>query len=297
MLRAGLTLLAPLLAAITLIAVSAWQLHQPAPMTQASEWVRTLYRQGDLVLLYPENRLLDLVAFDGTDALAASSVPTELQRFDRVFLVRTESDSAPPIQRMLGARGRLVLSEGFGDVVVELFQLSPAPPVSTDLSATVADATVWIEPDDGEPVPCPWVSDRFQCGEADWTYVGRTQQGFDGQPHACIWSHPVEDATLVIAFDPLPPFDRVTGWFGLTDYAVSIPDGRRTTLLLEAGSTERRFMARRIRGRTPVDVTVSGGAEALRLEVSADGAGVRHLCWDLQTHASPALLPDAAQAP
>lgn len=297
MLRAGLTLLAPLLAATALIAVSAWQLQRPTPVREASDWVRDLYRQGDLVLLYPENRLLDLTHFDGTDALAASQLPAELVRFDRVFLVRSMSDSAPPIQRMLSGRGRLVLSEGFGDLTVELFQLEPPPPAIADLSAAIADARVWIEPDEGEPIPCPWMADRFQCGEADWTYVGRTQQGFDGQPHSCIWSHPIEDATLVIAFDGLPALDRVTGWFGLTDYAVSIPDGRRTTLVIEGGTTERRFMARRIRGRTPIDVRFAEPTTAIRLEVTADGAGVRHLCWELQAHATPAPEGTAERGP
>lgn len=283
MYRAALTLLAPLLGAAVLVAWSAWRLGQPSDIEQAAAWVQSVAQPRDLVLVTPADRVLDLHHFDGLDVLSASTLPPELDRFDRVFLVRPTSDNPPGIQRMLGGRSRLLLAETFESEQVELFQMQPMPPLITDLSANIEQATVWVVEDDGERVDCPWNVDRFQCGDAPWTYVGATQQIFEGEPIPCVWAHPVDDATLHIEFRGVYGVERLNGWYGLTDYAVSIPDGRRVTLRVNAGDTERRYMARQVRGRTPIDVHVRGDDDGVvRLEVSSQSPGVRHLCWSLQ---------------
>lgn len=280
MLRAALSLLAPLVIAVALVVAASVQFARPSDIQAAAEQVLAVARSGDLVLLHPADRTLDLRHFDGVDAISAGSVPPELDRYQRVALVRTRSDAPPSIRRLIVSRGSLLSTRDIGNVTVDWIQLGPPPTLVRDLTNDIEQATVYVM-QDGERADCPWEVDRFACLDAPWTYVGATQQTFEGEPHRCIWAHPIEDATLHIELPPAPGADRLVGWYGLTDYAVSIPDGGPVTMRVDNGARARTVRVRQIRGRLPFDTRV-GEDGTVTLQISARQPGVRHLCFDIQ---------------
>lgn len=282
--RFALTIVLPFVLAAAVIAATLVQARAPAPIVAAAEVVESLHVPGDLVLLYPEARFPDLELLpERFDAIAASSLPPEADRYARVFLVRPRGDHVPPIRRVLATRSALLFATDVADLTVELFQLDEPERVVLDLGDALATARAWVEPaDDPEPIACPWAADRFDCPDADWTWIGPTVQVFAGEPHRCIWMHPVDDADVVLEF-PDVTGTHVTGWYGMTDYAVSIPDGTAVRLTLIAGERRERFRAHRQTGRRPLRFALPDDYSGpLRMEVSAPRAGVRHFCFDLQ---------------
>ncbi len=282
------TIIIPLLVSGTVIGLVGQRLRQPSPLAVAAERVSALYQPGDLVLLHPESRQLDIALFPADlDVVATNALPVGLDRFQRVILVRARERNIPAMRRMLAARSNLLFQDDVEGQTIELFQLdAPQRPV-VDLAAALPAARVFVEPDDGDRYECPWLGDRFDCPDADWTWVGTTTETFDSHVHRCVWSHPVDGGDLVITYPDIRDATHISGWYGLTDYAVSIPDGRPVTLEIRAGETTRRFRAYNRRGRTPLHFEMPDDFEGpVELRVSARRPGVRHLCWDLATVAA-----------
>jgi hypothetical protein len=246
--------------------------------------VESIANNGDLVLLTPRDRYPDLTLFaPEIDAIASDTLPEEVTRFARVILVHEAEPEPRSLLRLLGDKAEIVEERAVGALRVGVFEIRQREIVRSDLGQTLQNASVWVEPDDTPRHECPWLVDRFDCPDADWTWVGPTTQTFEGQPVPCIWSHPVEDAELVIEFPNAAGATHVTGWYGLTDYAVAIADGSPVTLTLEADDQSRRFRAHRQRGRRPVRMALPEEYEGpLQIRISATRPGVRHLCWDLQ---------------
>lgn len=294
--RAALSLIAPLALALALVVAASVQFAQPSDLQEAAEHIAQAARPGDLVVLYPEGRALDLRHFEGLDAVAASETFPELDRYSRVALVRELSDAPPSFRRRITSRGHLLSSQDFGGVTVDWIQLEAPPIVVMDMTENIERARVVVV-EDGEEAECPWSADRFDCLDAPWTYVGETQQTFEGQPHRCVWAHPIEDATLRIELPAADGADRLVGWYGLTDYAVSTPDGGPVTLRVETSERTRTVRVRQIAGRIPLDLPLGDDGTAT-LRVSSRTPGVRHLCFDLQAVRSAAdtsaALPAAA---
>ncbi|MFT4703270.1 MAG: hypothetical protein ACI81R_000959 [Bradymonadia bacterium] len=298
MIRVVLSLLVPLLLAVALVTSVARDVRQPDDLGLSAQLVDDMATAGDLVVLVPESRTIDLHVFNGHDAIAVSRLPAEFQRVSRVFLVRDAWAQNPSTRRQLAARGTLLLSRTYGDITVDLFQLRAMPPALRSLDQQLASATVQIVPNDDAEAPydCTLEGDRFQCGEAEWTYVGPVTQTMAGEPHQCIWSHPIEDADLVITFPAVPGAERLVGWYGLSDYAAHLHDGGRVTLEVETGAAPQRFMARRIPGRQSIDTRVADPSAPIVLRVSAIQPGVRHLCWSLTALGNePDAEADAAE--
>ncbi len=255
------------------------------PVARVADEVRAMLQPGDLVLLSPADTRFDLEAFEGLPAAATQRSPIELERFDRVFLVHHAGDSdRPPVPRYALLRaGRLIWEHADGPWTVELFQMDPASHTVDDLVSRLPSASVSIVWDDGRVEPCPWDGHRHQCAFAEWVYVGPISESFAGQPHRCIWTHPVDGGTVVVEFPRVTGATHIDGWYALTDYAVSIPNGGRATITLRAGSDDRRFHAQRRPGRVPLTWALPADHDGpLRMEFTADRAGVRHLCWDVQ---------------
>ena len=274
----------PVLASILVLAATASKWALPPAMAEVADRVEALALPGDLVIVTPENRFPELYWFDDElDVVALDDIAPDVDRFDRVILVRPRSDHPPAMRRMLAGRGDLLLAEDVRRLTVELFQLRGRDSVTGDLAERLPEALVSIVPQRGEPIPCPWLGDRFDCAEAAWTWVGPTVQTFAGEPHGCVWMHPVADADLVVSYEDVEG-THVTGWYGLTDYAVSVPDGGPVRMRLTSGSQTGRFRAHDQRGRRPVRFRLPEGHDGtLEISVSASRPGVRHFCWDLQT--------------
>ncbi len=280
----------PVVASILLLAGTASHWIGQPPVAEVASHVESLALPGDLVILTPENRFIELHWFDeGLDAVALDDLPTDLERFRRVLLVRPQTNNSPPIRRLLASQADLLLIEDVREFTVELYQLRDHPTVTADLGEMLPQGLVSIVPQRGESIPCPWLGDRFDCAEAEWTWVGPTVQTFDSQPHRCIWMHPVDDGEVVLSYEGLSG-THVTGWYGLTDYAVGLPAGGPVRMRLSAGSETGRFRAHDQLGRRPVHFKFPDDHDGtLEISVSASRAGGRHFCWDLQTVESSQL--------
>lgn len=278
-----LTIALPLVAAICVLVWLATRAAEPPAIAQAAEHVESLYVPGDLVVLFPQDRFPDLEFFDERiAAVAASQLPEELERFQRVILVRGRGVDAPVIRRMISARAQRLYTTDVASFSIDLYQLDDPETVLFDLSDQIETAEVHIEPRGEDPVDCPWMGTRFDCPDADWTWVGDSTEVFAGEPFRCVWAHPVDDAELVIRF-PEVTGTHVTGWYGLTDYAVSIPDGGPVRMTLEAGDESDRFRAHRQTGRRSLRFALPEDYTGpLEMRISASRPGVRHFCWDLQ---------------
>jgi hypothetical protein len=274
----------PVLISILVLSATASMWALPPAMAEVAVKVESIALHGDLVVITPENRFTEIYWFDDElDVVALDAMPADIDRFDRVILIRPRSDHPPAIRRMIAGRGDLLLAEDVRQVTIELFQLRARDRVTGDLSDRLPEALVSIVPQRGEPVPCPWLGDRFDCAEAAWTWVGPTVQTFASEPHSCVWMHPVDDGELVVSYEGVEG-THVTGWYGLTDYAVSIPDSGPVRMRLTAGNQTGRFRAHHQRGRRPVRFQLPEGHDGtLEVSVSASRPGVRHFCWDLQT--------------
>jgi len=241
------------------------------------------HEPGDLVIVAPAARAFDLGLLPpAMAAIAADAPPDDLTGFSRVIVVRPRVNTAARIGDELATQARLLAAEDAGPLVAELYQLDAPTETVVSLDAILPLAEVEFVVD-GEANPCPWRNDRFDCGVADWTWVGSTTQTFRGEPFACIWAHPVEGAELRITFPPIQG-ERLVGWYGLTDYAVGIADGTPVRFEVQAGAASGRFRAHRQPGRRPFSVVLPRGHDGpIRFTIAAQRAGVRHFCWSART--------------
>jgi hypothetical protein len=274
----------PVVASVLLLAATASKWVGRPPVAEVATHVEAVALPGDLVILTPENRFIELHWFDeDLAAVALNDLPPDLDRFERVVLVRPQTTNSPPLRRLLAIRADLLMIEDIRGFTVEVYQLRDHPRVTADLGDLLPEGLVAVVPQRGEPIPCPWLGDRFDCAQADWTWVGPTVQTFDSQPHRCVWMHPVDDGEVVLSYEGLSG-THVTGWYGLTDYAVALPGGGPVRMRLSAGSEIGRFRAHDQRGRRPVRFKFPDDHDGtLEISISASRAGGRHFCWDLQT--------------
>ena len=274
----------PVAIAALLIATTAMRWDRLPGLAEAAAHVESLALPGDLVLVTPSNRYPELTWFDESlDVVAVDALPPDLERFTRVILVRPRGDTPPSMRRLLASRARLLLIEEVRHVTIEVFQLHDRDRVISDLAERLPQALVSFQPQLGDSVPCPWLGDRFDCPEADWTWVGPTVQPFDGQPMDCVWMHPIEDAELVVSYEGLTG-THVTGWYGLTDFALAAEDGGPVRMRLTAGDLTGRFRAHQERGVRPLRFALPEDHDGtLEITVSASRAAARHFCWNLQT--------------
>ncbi len=277
------SIVVPLVVTLALGMLFLQRMDTEPDIARAAARASALFQTGDLVVLYPRERYPDLSYFDEhVDAIASATLPLEAERFQRVILVHARGVDPPALRRSLGTRATRLLAEDVGTLTVELYQLAGPERVVFDLSDQIETATVMMNPRADEAVECPWIGDRFDCPDADWTWVGDTEQVLSGEPFRCTWSHPIDSADLEITFDHIEG-THVTGWYALTDYAVSIADGSAVRVTLEAGDERGRYRAHRQLGRRPLRFELPEDYEGpLTITISAARPGVRHFCWDLQ---------------
>ncbi len=130
-----------------------------------------------------------------------------------------------------------------------------------------------------ERTPCP-MGDRFrhQCPQADWVWVGPTEQEFSQRSHPCIWAHPLRREPITISWNDIPAEARsLRGWAGLADSAFT---GGRPTM-----DTVSLQFAVDGQAVEPVEVTAVRGTQVfdLPLPPSADGSSPRTLTATIST--------------
>lgn len=280
--------IATIVSLLLLLVVMRTQPDRDALPDDVVDLLRRTSGPGDLVIVVAPQTHFALQRLGDRSAVATDRMPMEIARFPRVVV------ACPPaapnrtgdctIATTMERRARRLYREVIDSWTIEVFQQDRPEYVQHDLTALLAAAEVLVVPTDGsEAYPCPWDGERFNCPGGDWLYVGPHVASFGGQSHRCIWSHPVQGATLRIRYPHIEGGDSVTGWFGLTDYAAGIRDMDRVHVEVRASNSSRRFAVHRQRGRRELDWTMSRPLSGpLEIEISSPNAAVRHLCWDLQ---------------
>lgn len=253
------------------------------PVPEAAQLVQSLTVPGDSVIVTSHGAHLETVHFNRSTAVATSRVPLETDRLRRVILTGHVDEQLHSVARFFRLQGQTIFTRTLGESFVEVVQFERRDTTVHDLVAWLPLATVDTFMDDGSVTGCPWNGSRFQCPHADWVFVGLTSEMLAGQPHRCVWSHPVDDGVLRVTWPDVTGANRIVGWYALTDYAAGVPDGSRVSIRLRAGSMVEEFAAQRQRGRRPIDVALPANHSGpLAMEFEAAAAGVRHLCWSLR---------------
>ena len=144
-------------------------------------------------------------------------------------------------------------------------------------------ARVELERDDARR-PCPRDGAKRRCLPNSWAYVGPIDVTVKGTDEPCIWTHPIDRATIHITYPDvsIPQGQSLALRTALRDSAVSgkgapinidvtLPDGARTARHVHR--EQRGWQTLTLRG--PIDGDVS-------LAVSTPNAGRRHLCHRLE---------------
>lgn len=246
--------------------------------------VTSIARDGDLVILVGRDRQFDVAAFDGVPAIATDRVPLEIGRFDRLIVVRA-AEATESIVRTLRRDTRELLHTTVAGFDVSVFEVTEREFVVADLVETLDRARVEIDYDaeGSADISCTASGPTHRCGLPEWIDVRTRVENFAGQPQTCVWTHPVDDATVRIEFDGIRGATHLSGWFGITDYGASIPDGARVSLVTRAGNSTERHGVQNTKGRRPFEHDLPEDFDGTVIfEVDAPRAGVRHFCWDVQ---------------
>lgn len=269
--------------------VLAWAIFDARPPrpddpARAADLIRRVALPSDLILIDDPAMRIDLAPFAGLPVLATRTVPIEADAFERLLVLSAGADSG--LVRALQHRTHTRALLTVGDWTVHVLEPTAGHRVIFDVGASLARARVELVRDD-ERYPCPWKGDAFHCGSAEWQHIRPITQMLQGQPHRCIWTHPIEDAAIELHLPPVAGATALAGWYGMSDYAVSVSPRGRVVLEAESGSTSRRFRLYGQRGRRPVRMELPRGAtEGVTLRFTTSEQGVRHLCWHLQLVAS-----------
>jgi hypothetical protein len=277
------TLVALLVALAAAVVARAIPSSEPV-VDEVAAFVQTIARDGDLVVIASRERQFALGAFGDLPVVAVDRMPLEVSRFDRVLVVRPP-DAAAPVARVSATTGRTLLSHTVADWEIDVIEVADREYVVTDLVGTFerATATVDYDAEGSADIFCDLHDGSFDCGLASWNNVDLKVENFAGQPQVCVWTHPVDEATMIVEFPWIEGATHLSGWFGITDYGASIRDGARVTLTTFAGDTPERVGVQNTKGRRPFEHELPAGYSGpIRFEVTAPRAGVRHFCWDIQ---------------
>ena len=138
---------------------------------------------------------------------------------------------------------------------------------------------------DGKRRPCPREGAKRRCMPDSWAYVGPTEIRVQGTDQPCIWSHPIDRATLHVTYPgvSIARGQSLTLRTALRDSAVS-GKGAPITIAVALPSPERRPVRHTHRDRRGwQELTLQGPIEGdVSLAISTTHAGRRHLCHALE---------------
>jgi len=129
----------------------------------------------------------------------------------------------------------------------------------------------------------PRAAGGYGCpGQPEWVYASRYRQTIDGKSRACVWAHPIADATVVFELPAIPEPPQGTLQLhvgaGLSDEAVKTPGGASVrTKIRQEGTPMRTLVVPNRRGWYELDVAVKPN-RPIRLLIDTEDDGVRHHC-------------------
>ncbi|MBA2663740.1 MAG: hypothetical protein H0U74_15745 [Bradymonadaceae bacterium] len=144
----------------------------------------------------------------------------------------------------------------------------------------IAAATVVLRAEDGSEKPCStYRNGRFQCRKPGWSYVGQAKVRVAGKSESCIWAHPLQDATIIVAYPSTQPTEgrKLVLETALTDGSVG--GGHPVDVRVSFGTKNITHVHPDRKGWTRKTIPRSDDAAALTVEVSAAHTGRRHFCY------------------
>ena len=175
------------------------------------------------------------------------------------------------------------------NLYVATFEPTESAEVSVfDLTLDLGPDTMRIERPRGQTVSTcrdPRPQGGFQCGgQPEWVYAASRTLRIGGEDRACVWSHPVAEAAVVLSIPPLPELPpgrrlmlELQG--GLTDEAVrQTPNGAPVvTAVVQGGRTLGKITVPNRVGWRRVERPVEPGS-GIELVTTAPRDGRRHYC-------------------
>ena len=194
------------------------------------------------------------------------------------------ADARWPLPRAL--RDRAVVVDHVATDNVDVYRV--AGDVSADVSTVdLAAADVFVVDDHGARVDCPWSksAQRHVCtGLPAWMHVGDETLTIDGRPQRCTWSHPRDDATLVVDYGVIAVSGGVHVDVALTDGAAANATGAAVHARIVVDDEDGSVDVHHDRGFHGVDIDVGDKKSAhVRLEFTTAHDGQRHTCYRLST--------------
>ena len=307
-LRAWWFLLFPAVAVVELLAQGVIQARVPteAHWRAAHDHIARSRRDGDLVASAPLwTDPLARMYFRDLIALRDAARP-DATRYPRAWVATLRGAEHPDFNGW-----REQSAKSFGRVTVRLL-LNPSP------ARVLYDFTEHLRPPDAQPVridgetrrECAFQSglfvaggglgggmlpgpERFSCSNEGWNYVGVTVvEDMTHRGRRCIWSHPVQGATMVTTFRNVPIGARIHGHHALAYEAERGDDlgndlGGPVVLRVRVGDqvvgadTHRDGEGWKL---YEFDTTAfQGSARDVSFEVTSERAGMRHYCFEGDT--------------
>jgi hypothetical protein len=258
-------------------------LTEEAGFAAAVDFVRGRASPDDLVLIWPPEQAAALSALP-PGLTATDAVPASSARSARRYLVLGPVGYSEPPELALAEREP---RQRFSSVEVGVYRFDPGGGAVFDLRQELGRATVGLE-----GMTALVCTERYRggvrCpGRPEWNRVTPEVLTADGEPWPAVWAHPVAGRPLVIDLGTLELSDELELEAGLADAAVTQP-GATVVVRLEIDGTLVRTLTRtNERGVTRIRVPTSREAKPVRLVISTDDDGRRHLGVNLRTYETP----------
>lgn len=207
-------------------------LAEPFDVPRDDDYVRAaalLQTQGfdkarDALVVLPPWSLRPLTEVGHLEPLSGDAIADRpLHRYARLWAL-VEPDADKERVALIARRGPPSWSQSVGRVRVERWDL-PAPSVTFDLAARLAEASVRIVGDGtGAPTMCtatapavPTGTSGWRCGDAHWQRVRREWLHVSENADLAVFAHPPDDhARLELSFSDVPIGQSVVVTAGFT---------------------------------------------------------------------------------
>lgn len=277
---------------------------------RAAERVRREWREGDLVVAAPtwadplvREQLGDLLSLEDAGR-------SDLAQYRRLWALSIRGHR--PVEAPSEAPE---ISEQIGPVRVLRWNLRP-PRVLYDFTEHVPEARVSMVQGGGE-MPCAWrnegrprggglgagamtPAERHVCdARRPWLWVGTTvQDDLNLQPRFCVWQHPAGAEPVRATFSDVPLGDEIVLYGGIYyEHERDLEHGPVHVAVFVDGEEIGRMVHRDGDGwKRMVAATQLGGRPRrergeVRVEVTAENADLRSLCWSATTRRSAEAEP------
>lgn len=290
---AGLALV--LLLGFGLYGTGFWLFRDRGPPVQAFErstlHLRGAHQPNDLILLVPAYSTRAREYLGDLHPVASSRpLAEDLRRFSRTWVFGLFGEGEALRADFAAAGHRLLESQVFDGITVDLYQNAVTQPVVFDFAREIARARVFHQYSDGRLEPCDRFSQRTRQGGAagmwtcphdgDWFYVAPEWHRMGDTMRFCLWAHPPTNGRLLVRYAGVPLPAELHGFAGHTLNG-SLYGRERIDLDVEVDRVGvQRFVFPRSEFWRPFALDLPGtGTTTVSFAISTPDAGSNHFCF------------------